>query len=100
MDTHTHMDKSFTALGERFPKYNESPYVIDVPVSREKNIKTGLDYYKNASQHDIEEHVLKHAYTQIINGTLYTRTHVDIDEVAGIKGIEATISAREKLKIL
>lgn len=100
VDTHTHMDKSFTSMGERFPKYNEFPYIIGIPVSREKNIKIGLDYYMEATHKEIERHVLKHAYTQILNGTLYTRTHVDVDRVAKTKGIKATISARKKIRDL
>jgi len=100
VDTHTHMDKSFTAIGERFPKYNDSSYIIDVPVSREKNISTGLEYFKNVTEEEIEKHILKHIYNQIINGTLFARTHVDIDNIAQIKSVTAALNVRNKVKNL
>lgn len=100
VDTHTHMDKSFTSIGERFPKYNDSSYIIDIPVSREKNINTGLKYFESATIEEIEKHILKHIYNQILNGTLYARTHVDIDSVAKTKSIIAALNVKNKIKDL
>jgi len=100
IDPHTHMDKCLTAEGERFPKYNNAAYAIDVADSRDGSIKAGLEYYKSATSEEIKKHVLKHAYMQIMNGTLFTRTHVDVDKVVRTKAIEATISAKEELKDL
>jgi len=100
VDTHTHMDKSYTAIGERFPKYNDSSYIIDVPVSREKNINIGLKYFENAPIEEIERHILKHIHNQILNGTLYARTHVDIDKIAQTKSVVAALNVKNRIKNL
>jgi cytosine/adenosine deaminase-related metal-dependent hydrolase len=94
IDSHTHMDKCLTSEGERLPKYNESSYV------RDNSIVAGLEYYKNATIEEIKSQVVRHAYMQVVNGTLYTRTHVDVDKVARTKAIKGVISAREELKDL
>jgi cytosine/adenosine deaminase-related metal-dependent hydrolase len=94
IDSHTHMDKSLTGEGERLPKYNESSYV------RDNSIIAGLEYYKNATIEEIKSQVIRHAYMQVANGTLYTRTHVDVDKIARTKAIKGVISAREELKDL
>lgn len=94
VDAHTHMDKSFTSTGERFPKFWSRPCTRDVA------IEDGLQYYKNATLEEIKRHVIEHAHMQVINGTLYTRTHVDVDSIAKTKAVEAVLEAKEELKDL
>jgi cytosine/adenosine deaminase-related metal-dependent hydrolase len=94
VDAHTHMDKAFTSPGERFPKYWDRPYTRDAAIA------DGLAYYKNATKDDIKRHVMTHARMQLINGTLYTRTHVDLDSVVKTKAIEAVLEGKDELKDL
>ena len=92
IDSHTHMDKSFTGSGARQPKYYEAPY------ARDRSIQIGLEYYRHAPVEEIQRHVIQHALLQIKNGTLYTRTHVDVDQVVRTKAVEAVIAARKELR--
>lgn len=94
IDSHMHMDKALTATGERVPKYNELSY------DRDRCIKWGLEFYGSASAKDVERNVLELAQMAVVNGTLYIRTHVDVDRVALTKATEGVIAAREKLKDL
>lgn len=100
VDPHTHMDKSLTIMGERFPCYNDTSYVIDGPTSRNQSIKAGLEYYGTATPEEIKQHIIDHARMQIINGTLFTRTHVDVDPVAETKAVEAALEAKKDLREL
>ena len=92
VDAHTHMDKAFTSSGERFPKYWDRPY------TRDAAIEDGLTYYGNATKDEIKRHVITHARMQLTNGTLYTRTHADVDSVVETKAIEAILEARKELR--
>lgn len=94
VDSHTHMDKTLAAVGERFPKYADSPY------ARDDCIRIGLEYYKTVTLEEIKKHAIQHALMQIANGTLHTRTHVDVDKVARTTGVQAIISARNDLQDL
>ncbi|MGA2460331.1 MAG: amidohydrolase family protein [Candidatus Bathyarchaeia archaeon] len=98
VDCHTHMDKCLTATGGRFPKYNESRTdIVDSVSARDECIRIGLQYFESATIEEIKKHVLEHAYMQISNGTLWTRTHVDVDSIARTKAVEAVLAAREEL---
>jgi len=98
VDAHTHMDKSFTSTGERLPKFWSRPYTRDASI--DAAIEDGLKYYKNATHEEIKRHVIEHAHMQVLHGTLYTRTHVDVDSVAKTKAVEAVLEAKEELKDL
>ena len=94
IDAHTHMDKALT-LGEgRQPKYWEMPY------NRDRSIDIGLEYYSKATKEEVYEQAVKHGHMQVANGTVYTRTHVDVDSIARTKAVEGVIDAREELKDL
>lgn len=94
VDSHMHMDKSLIATGERVPKYNELPY------DKERCMKWCLEYHKTASVKEMEQHVLELAQMAVANGTLYIRTHADVDRLARTKGVEGVMAARNKLKDL
>ena len=103
VDCHTHMDKSFAGAGGRVPKYNdyelpEETRAAGISFVAQNSVKSGLEYFKKASFDEIKRHVIEHAYMQVSNGTLYTRTHVDVDGAARTKGIEAVVEARKELK--
>ncbi len=97
VDSHMHMDKALTAVGGRVPKYIMRSELVP---EKEKSIALGLEYYKTASVKEIEQHVLELAQMAVANGTLYIRTHADVDKVARTKAVEGVIAARNKLKNL
>lgn len=94
VDAHTHMDKAFASEGTRFPKFWDKPYTISAA------IVDGRKYYENATHEEIKNNVIKHAHMQVANGTLYTRTHVDVDSIAKTRAIKAVLEAKEELKDL
>jgi len=101
VDCHTHMDKSLTGMGGRFPKYNDLPYDRSHSGrSRDDRIRVGLEYFRNATFEEIKKHVIEHAYMQVANGTTWTRTHVDIDSVVQTRAVEAVLAARKELRSL
>jgi cytosine/adenosine deaminase-related metal-dependent hydrolase len=100
VNSHTHMDKSMTSIGGRFPKYNDSCRVALSDVNLRKKIEAGLKYYSEASIEDVKSNTIQHAYRSIENGTSFIRTFVDIDKIACLKGIEGVLSARDELREL
>jgi cytosine/adenosine deaminase-related metal-dependent hydrolase len=99
IDPHTHMDKSMTCTGDRFPKYNDSRDT-EHRESIKKRIEAGLKYYSEATIEEVKSHTIQHAYMCIKNGTLFVRTFVDVDKVARLKAIEGVLAARDELRDL
>lgn len=58
----------------------------------------GLEYYREATVPEIRDRALRAARMLVANGTLYTRTHMDVDAVAGTRGVEGVLLDREVLK--
>lgn len=91
VDCHTHMDKAFTAAGDRVPRYNDHPF------DRDRSIRIGLEYFRRADGEEIRRNILRHAALQVAAGTLFTRTHVDVDSSAGTRAVRAAVEARRML---
>lgn len=103
VNSHVHMDKSMTSIGERFPKYNNDSRDEDNAlrdVNRRKRIEAGLKYYSTASIEEVKSNTIQHAYSSIENGTSFIRTFVDIDKVARLKALEGVLAARNELQEL
>lgn len=91
VDSHVHMDKAYSAAGERFPKLND----------RGTNFSTAAEagdrHYTESSSDELEANAVKLGREAIANGTLYMRTHVNVDVEMGTKALEAILAARERL---
>jgi len=86
VDSHTHPDKTIMGMGYRHD-YKETDLLSIIEAERALRGKTGLDTFTQASR-----------YIERITalGTLFTRSHVDVDTENGLKGLEGVLEAREK----
>ncbi|MFB6300656.1 MAG: amidohydrolase family protein [Halobacteriales archaeon] len=91
VDSHVHMDKAYSAAGDRFPKLNE----------RGTNFSTAAEagerHYTESSKADLEENAVRLGREAVANGTLYMRTHVNVDADIETKAIEAILAAQDRL---
>ncbi|MDR3259208.1 MAG: amidohydrolase family protein [Fusobacteriaceae bacterium] len=87
-DTHAHLDK--TVLGMDW-FYNDlgSNRIDRIENERKNRTSFGIDTFRQASR--LME-------LSISKGTLYMRSHVDIDTDNGLKGLEGVLQAKEKYK--
>ncbi|MGO4540946.1 amidohydrolase family protein [Paenibacillus sp. 2TAB19] len=87
MNEHAHLDKGML-VPER--SYKDDPVAIRAGWTREaKSSFTKQDIYSRAEQ----------ALQQLLSyGTAYVRTHVDVDPLVGLQGIEALLELREHYK--
>jgi cytosine/adenosine deaminase-related metal-dependent hydrolase len=93
VDSHVHMDKAFTASGERFPKFNDES--SDFSSLTEFEIR----HQSSLSTDEIRENALRFAKQAITNGTLHMRTHVNIgEEIGGTRLLEAILDVRDQLE--
>lgn len=84
--SHTHPDKTIMGMDYRHD-YKETDLLSIIEAERALRGKIGLDTFTQASR-----------YIERITalGTLFTRSHVDVDTENGLKGLEGVLAAREK----
>jgi cytosine deaminase len=85
VDIHAHLDKA--ALAERFPNVTGT---IDEARTRMRDAKSSITRDDVA---DRAEGVLR---ALIVNGVTAIRSHVDIDPLIGLRGVEALLELRER----
>lgn len=88
VDAHIHLDK--TVMGLDWFVNDLGPLIGD-RIANERNMRYsfGVDPYTQSCRH-IE--------ASIVHGVLHARSHVDIDTVIGLKGLEGMLKAREKYR--
>ncbi len=87
VDIHMHLDKAL--IGEKvFNKSGTLNEAIDIMT----------EYKKNMSKEDIKDRARKALNLSYKHGTRYIRTHVDVDEIVGLQGIEAILELKEEFK--
>ncbi len=86
-DIHMHLDKAL--IGEKV--FNKSGTLKEA-------IEIMTEYKKKMSKEDIKNRARKALNLSYKQGTRYIRTHVDVDEIIGLKGLEAIIELKEEFK--
>lgn len=93
VDSHLHMDKAYTAAGERFPKYNETGTDFSAATS------LGAEYQNTVSPETLRDNAIRLGLQAAANGTLHIRAHVNVgSDIGGTSVIEQMLSAREALR--
>ncbi len=86
VDVHQHLDKSLTARA------------IANPSGTLAGAVTGFETYaRTASREDILERAQRTAEACLARGTVAIRTHVNVDPVWRLRGVEAMVDLRERL---
>ncbi len=86
VDPHTHLDKAFL-----IPSINASGTLEEAIAIMQENKKEIFEL-------DFDKRVAKALFLSLMNGTLYLRTHVDIDGTNGTKSIEEMLKVRDRWK--
>jgi cytosine/creatinine deaminase len=87
VDSHMHLDKAL--IGEKvFNKSGTLKEAIDIMTK----------YKKEMSKGDIKDRARRTLNLSYQKGTRYLRTHVDVDEIIGLKGLEAVLELKEEFK--
>ncbi|MFB6211465.1 MAG: amidohydrolase family protein [Halobacteriales archaeon] len=91
VDSHVHMDKAYSAAGDRFPKLNDQGTNFGTIA------EAGEKHYRETTKDQLEENAVRLGREAVANGTLHMRTHVNVDTDIGTKALEAILGARERL---
>lgn len=86
VDTHLHLDKAYLAAASP----NRSGTL-------EEAIRLGRECKQRLTVHDAYRRIVRAATEALANGTTHLRTHVDVDPIVGLKGVEAALEARATL---
>lgn len=88
IEAHTHLDK--TLFGMKW-NVNDVGYTLIDKITNEREMKTklGLDPARQSA---------RQVAISVARGTTHIRSHVDIDTVHGLKGVEGVMATREKYK--
>ena len=86
VEAHTHLDK--TLFGMAWNPNNVGKRLVDkITNERESKARLGLDPARQSA---------RQVALSVAKGTTHIRSHVDIDTVHGLKGVEGVIATREK----
>ncbi len=88
VEAHTHLDKSLVGL----PWYRNEvgPLLLDkITNERESKVALGIDPRVQSE---------RQAILSMAKGSTFIRSHVDVDTVHGLKGIEGVMATRDKLR--
>lgn len=88
VNTHMHFDKAYTALGGRESKTE----------TLEDSIKIMHDLKRNYTVGDVKERAARAIRECVAFGTTKLRTNVDIDNIAGLVGLEGVLAARDECR--
>jgi cytosine/adenosine deaminase-related metal-dependent hydrolase len=88
IEAHTHLDK--TLFGMKW-NVNDVGYTLIDKITNEREMKTklGLDPARQSA---------RQVAISVARGTTHIRSHVDIDTVHGLKGVEGVMVTREKYR--
>ena len=88
VEAHTHLDKSL--LGLPWYRNEVGPLLIDkITNERESKIALGIDPQIQSE---------RQAIVSMAKGSTHIRSHVDVDTVHGMKGIEGVMATQEKMR--
>ena len=92
VDGHIHLDKSF--IGESWKPHR--------PCTSDFNVRERVFFEKEllAGARPVERRAAALADLAISRGTLYMRSHVDVDADIGLRNVEAILSVRERYRDL
>jgi cytosine/adenosine deaminase-related metal-dependent hydrolase len=91
IDCHMHIDKSFAAEGERFPKGNDDTFRFDRIAEQERT------YFDESTVDQIRENAIRDIEMAVVAGSTYLRSHISVDtDVRGIDNMRAAVDARER----
>lgn len=88
VNTHMHFDKAYTSLVARDSKEE----------TLEESIKIMHDRKRNYSVEDVKNRAVRAIKECVAYGTTKIRTNVDIDNMAGLIGLEGVVLAKEECK--
>lgn len=94
IDSHMHLDKSFAAAGDRFPRFRKEPLTM------ERMADVGHTYLNETPKQQLEDNAVRNAKMAARNGTSHIRTHVVISPEWGTKTVEAVVAARDRVSDL
>ncbi len=86
VNDHAHLDKGFLIQNHKY---------LDVSAPERASITRELK--KSFTVSDIKIRAAKALQLMMDTGTVYIRTHVDVDPIVGLKGIEALLELKEEL---
>jgi cytosine deaminase len=88
IEAHTHLDK--TLFGMKW-NVNDVGYTLIDKITNEREMKTrlGLDPARQSA---------RQVAISVARGTTHIRSHVDIDTVHGLKGVEGVMATRDKYR--
>ncbi|MER9940149.1 amidohydrolase family protein [Mesorhizobium sp. M0088] len=90
VEAHTHLDKSM--IGMAWYRNEVGPRLIDkIETEREAKIRLGIDPVRQSR---------RQALASVAQGTTHIRSHVDIDTVHGLAGVEGVMRTRDELRDL
>jgi|AntDeeMetageno50_2_1112565.scaffolds.fasta_scaffold04742_1 cytosine/adenosine deaminase-related metal-dependent hydrolase len=92
VDSHLHVDKAYSARGDRRPQYNERG--LDMANLRQN----GLDHYMGSTSAELTANAVELGIQAAENGTQYIRGHVNLGNGIGTKVVESMLEARRILK--
>lgn len=86
VEAHTHLDK--TLLGMPWYKNEVGPRLID-KIENEREMKSvlGIDSRRQSARQIVQS---------VSKGSTHIRSHVDVDTVHGLKGVEGVLASREE----
>lgn len=88
VDAHVHLDKTLWGMGWR--EHQAGP-TLDDKISTERRLRTEWDM-------DPQRQAERHIQLSASMGTTALRSHVDIDTVHGLSGLEGLVAARERYR--
>ena len=88
VEAHTHLDKSL--LGLPWYRNEVGPLLMD-KISNERNSKVALGIDPRIQSE-------RQAILSMAKGSTHIRSHVDVDTVHGLKGIEGVMATQEKMR--
>lgn len=95
VDCHMHIDKSFAAEGERFPKGNDGAFRFDRIAEQERN------YFAEATVDEIRQNAIRDVEMAVAAGSTYLRSHITVDaDVRKVDNMKAGVEARERTAAL
>lgn len=92
VDCHLHVDKAYSARGDRKPTFNEKG------LDTENLRQNGLNHYLNTSKEELTANAVELGKRAVENGTQYIRGHVNLGNGTGTKVVESMLEARSILE--
>lgn len=93
VDAHKHLDRGLAATGRRRPLFNDEPNASPAAVTRRFD-----EYFREHSLAEVTDRVAENLRMAIAAGTTQVRTHVAVDQSAGVDAMRAVLDAADRLE--